>query len=261
MRPSLRWTALGALVLTSPAAARATQVPTRYRIDQSLSQEVDGSGAGQSKQTIAFKTSSFVSVSLTDSAGGKAMKVVVDSIKGDSTTPIPSAVLDSVKGEVYRAFISKEGRPGLLQASSNSAAAGQVQGLLSDFFPWVRAGIRPGQAWPDTSVNTSGEGTDTVTVKRVINYRAVPPEPKQPPKSIRVATDYSSQVAGMQPTPNGPARIEGTGKGTGSYLVSPEGKYIGGEWEMSSALQLSASFTPQPIPISLRQSTKVSTIK
>jgi hypothetical protein len=260
MTPSFRWTALGALAIASPAVARA-QAPTRYRIDQSLAQEVDGTSAGGEKQSIAFKTSSFVTVSLKDSAGGKAMRVVLDSIKGDSTTPIPPAVLDSVKGSAYTAFITKEGRPGRLEASNASSAAGQIQGLLSDFFPWVRAGIRPGQTWADTSVTSTGEGADTVTVKRVVNYRAVPPQPKQPPKSVRVATDYSSEVAGSQPTPQGSAKIEGNGTGTGSYLVSPEGQYIGGEWELASALKLSASFAPQPLPISLRQTTKVSTIK
>jgi hypothetical protein len=260
MTPSLRWTALGALAFASPAVVRA-QAPTRYRIDQSLTQEVDGTSAGQGKQSIAFKTSSFVTVSLKDSAGGKAMRVVLDSIKGDSTTPIPPEVLDSVRGSAYTAFVTKEGRPGRLQASNTSGAAGQIQGLLSDFFPWVRAGIRPGQSWADTSVNTTGEGADTVTVKRVINYRAVPPEPRQPAKSVRVATDYSSEVAGSQPTPSGSARIEGNGSGTGSYLVSPEGQYLGGEWELASALKLSAAFAPEPLPISLRQTTKVSTIK
>jgi hypothetical protein len=95
----------------------------------------------------------------------------------------------------------------------------------------------------------------------VINYRALPPQPKQPPKSVRVATDYSSEVAGSQPTPQGSAKIEGSGTGTGNYFVSPEGQYIGGEWELASALKLSASFAPQPLPISLRQITKVSTIK
>ncbi len=260
MTPSLRSTVLGALALASPAIAPA-QAPTRYRIDQSLTQEVDGTSAGQGKQSIAFKTSSFVTVSLKDSTGGKAMRVVLDSIKGDSTTPIPPAVLDSVKGSVYTAFISKEGRPGRLEASGASTTASQIQGLLSDFFPWVRAGIRPGQTWADTTVTSTGEGADSVTVKRVINYRALPPQPKQPPKSIRVATDYSSQVAGSQPTPQGSAKIEGSGTGTGSYLVSPEGQYIGGEWELASARKLSASFAPQPLPISLRQTTKVSTIK
>ena len=249
------------MLVAAPAVARSAQAPTRYRVDQVLTQEVDGSAAGQGKQTLSFKTSSFISIALTDSAGGKIMRVVVDSMKGDSSTPIPPAVLDSVKGAVYRAYISKEGRPGKLEATSGTSAASQVQGLLSDFFPWVRAGIRPGQSWADTSVTTTGEGADTVTVRRVTNYRAVPPEPKQPAKSIRVATEYSSQVAGSQPTPSGSARIEGNGSGKGSYLVSPEGHYLGGEWEVSSALQLSGSFAPQPLPINLLQTTKVSAIK
>jgi hypothetical protein len=256
-----RWSTFGLVVLTTPSVARSVQVPTRYRIDQQLTQEVDGSAAGQGKQTLSFQTSSFITVSLTDSAGGKAMRVVVDSMKGDSATPIPAAVLDSAKGTAYKSFISKDGRPGRLEPASATQAAAQVQGLLSDFFPWVRAGIRPGQTWADTSVTATGDGADTVTVRRVVNYRAAPPEPQQPRKSVRVATDFTSEVAGSQATPSGPARLEGSSNGKGSYLVSPEGLYMGGEWELSSALTLSASFTPHPVPINLRQTTKVSAIK
>ena len=39
---------------------------TKYRIDQSLTQEVDATAAGGAKQRIAFSTSSFVMVSLSD---------------------------------------------------------------------------------------------------------------------------------------------------------------------------------------------------
>lgn len=242
-------------------AMGTTQTTTRYRIDQTLSQEVDASSAGQGKQSLVFHTTSFITVTLRDSAGGKAMRVVVDSMLGDSTTPIPRAVFDSARGTAYRSFVTREGRPGRLEAASATPAAAQVQGLLSDFFPWVRAGLRPGESWADTTVATTGDGADSVTVRRVTNYRAGAPEPKQPRKAVRVATDYTAAVAGSQPTPNGPARIEGTGSGKGSYLVSADGQYLGGEWELSSALRMSAEFTPQPVPISLRQTTRVSTIK
>jgi len=50
----------------------------------------------------------------------------------------------------------------------------------------------------------------------------------------------------------------GTGTGSGSYLVSSDGRYLGGQWEITSALQLSGSFSPQPVPITITQSTKVS---
>ena len=63
---------------------------------------------------------------------------------------------------------------------------------------------------------------------------------------------------GSQPTPQGSAKISGTGSGSGSYLVSADGRYLGGQWEITSALQLSGSFSPQPVPITITQSTKVS---
>ncbi len=256
----LSWSALGAMALTLPVLHSA-QPTMRYRIDQTLSQEVDGTSAGQGKDSLTFNASSFITVTLTDSGGGKVMRVVVDSMRGDSTTPIPAAVFDSVRGAVYRAFVTPEGRPGLLHAASATPAAAQVQGLLADFFPWVRAGLRPGESWADTTVTTTGDGADSVTVRRVTNYRAGTTEPRQARKAVRVATDYTSEVAGSQPTPNGPARIEGTGSGKGSYLVSPDGHYLGGEWELSSALRLSAEFTSNPVPIALRQHTRVSTIR
>jgi hypothetical protein len=257
---ALRWTTLGAMALALPAL-RPSQPVTRYRIDQTLAQEVDGSAAGQGKDTLRFNAVSFVTVTLTDSAGGKALRVVVDSMRGDSTSPIPAEVFDSARGAVYGTFVSREGRPGHLQAAQPTSASIQVQGLLADFFPWVRAGLRPGQSWSDTTVTRTGAGPDSVTVRRVTNYRAGAPGARQPRNSVRIATDYTSEVAGSQPTPNGPARIEGTGTGKGSYLVSPDGHYLGGEWELSSALRLTAEFTPKPVPIALRQTTRVSTIK
>jgi hypothetical protein len=242
--------------------AQAAPVQTRYRIDQSLSQEVDATPAGQGKQSLSFSTSSFVTVTATDSAGGKVLRVVVDSMRGDSATPIPAAVFDSARGAVYHGFVAREGRPGRLELMGGGPpAAAQVQGLISDFYPWVRPGLRSGEAWADTTVTRTGDGADSVTVRRVTSYRAGGPDPKQKLEAVRVATEYTSEIAGTQPTPSGPAKLEGTGTGKGTYLVSPDGRYLGGEWELSSALKLSAEFTPQPVPIALKQTTRVSTIE
>jgi hypothetical protein len=75
-----------------------------------------------------------------------------------------------------------------------------------------------------------------------------------------VNQDFSSFMAGTQPTPNGPARIEGTGSGKGSYYVGPDGRYLGGSWQQQSALKISGSFAPQPLPVTIVQKTKVSTL-
>src|SRR5918994_5955880 len=89
---------------------------TKYRIDQSLFQEIDATAVGAAKQVISFSTSSFITVFLIDSAGGKIMRVVIDSLHGDSTTPIPAAVLDSVRGAEFRGFVNRSGKPSALQA-------------------------------------------------------------------------------------------------------------------------------------------------
>jgi hypothetical protein len=256
----VQWTALGAIALALPTV-RSAPVTMRYRIDQSLTQEVDATAAGQGKQSLTFTTRSFVRVTLTDSAGGKAMRVVVDSMRGDSATPIPPPVLDSARGATFGGFVSREGRPARLPPAGASPVAGQILGLVSDFYPWTRAGIKVGESWTDTSAVTTGDAPDTVTVRRITTYRAAGSENAGGRPAVRVATDYTSEVAGSQPTQNGSARIQGTGSGKGSYLVSADGRYLGGDWELNSSLTLSGAFTPQPVPITLRQTTRVVPLK
>lgn len=254
------WGAMAAATLALPAF-RAAPVTVKYRVDQSLTQEVDATSAGQGKQTLQFTTSTFVTVTLNDSAGGRTMRVVIDSLKGDSTAPIPPAVMDSARGGEFRAFVNKAGKPSPLTPTGTSAAAAQVQGLLADFYPWVRAGLQVGDAWTDTTVNTTGAGSDTVSVRRITSYKAAAAESRGNVRALRITTDQRSDVAGVQPTPQGPAKIEGTGGGTGAYYVSPDGRYLGGEWQLHSSLNLSGAFAKQPVPVTVTQTTKVTAVR
>ena len=250
-----------ALALSATGSILVAPSTTKYRIEQSLSQEIDATAAGGAKQTIAFTTRSFVTVTLADSAGGKSIRVVVDSIRGDSATPIPAPVLDSARGAVFGGFVEKSGRPSGLQPIGSSPAGAQIQGLLSDFIPWVKPSLKQGQSWADTTSKTTGAGTDSVTVRRVSSYKTAAAETRESRKAVRVAYDFTSSVSGTQPTPNGPARIEGTGQGTGFYLVGNDGRYLGGSWQQQSSLTISGSFATQPLPITISQKTTVSTLK
>jgi hypothetical protein len=239
-----------------PFLAAGPPTQTKYRIDQSLVQEIDASGAGGAKEKLSFSTSSYVTVILADSAGGKAMRVVIDSVRGDSATPIPRAVLDSVRGAEFHGFLNRAGKPSGLQPSGKVPAAAQIQGLLSDFFPWVKAGLKAGQSWSDTTSKTNGTGADTVTVSRVSAYKAATTT-RESKTTILVKQDFKSSVSGTQPTPNGPAKIEGSGTGSGSYYVSPDGRYLGGTWQQQSSLKISGSFATKPLPITVVQRTEV----
>jgi hypothetical protein len=133
--------------------------------------------------------------------------------------------------------------------------------LVSDFFPWARAGLKVGDQWSDTSAHTSGTGSDSVTVRRISAYKAAANEVRNSRKAVRVTQDYTSSVSGTQPTPQGPARIEGSGTGTGSYYVGPDGLYLGGSWQQQSSLTISGSFAKQPLPVTIVQKTTVTTLK
>jgi hypothetical protein len=257
------WASSTAILATILALPHVIGAPsrTKYRIDQSLSQEIDASTAGGSKQALSFSTTSFVTVSLADSGGGKVLRVVVDSIKGDSATPVGPGVLDSARGLEFRGFLTAAGRPTGLEPTSKASIASQIQGLLSDFFPWTRAGLKVGDAWVDTTAKTTNAGADTVRVRRVSAYKAAAVESRNARKAVRIVQDFSSSVAGTQPTPNGPARIDGTGKGSGVYYVATDGWYLGGTWQQQSSLTMSGSFSPQPLPIRIVQKTRVSTLK
>jgi len=257
---SAGFTALAAAVLVLPASDLAPTT-TRYRIDQSLSQEIDATAAGGAKQSISFNTSSFITVILADSAGGKAMRVVVDSVRGDSATPIPAAVLDSARGAEFHGFVERSGKPLGLEPVTGTAAAAQIQGLLSDFFPWIRAGVKVGDSWADTTAKVNGVGADSVTVRRVSAYKAAANETRGTRKAVRIIEDFTSSVAGTQPTPNGPARIEGSGTGKRAYYVGSDGRYLGGDWQQQSSLKISGSFAPEPRPITIVQKTKIIPLK
>lgn len=254
------FSALGATALFLPILDRAPSI-TKYRVDQSLMQEIDATAAGASKQSLSFTTSSFITVSLADSAGGKVIRVVVDSMRGDSTTPIPAAVLDSARGAQFHGFVEKSGKPSGLEPLSSSSAVKQVQGLLSDFFPWIRTGLKVGDSWTDTTARVSALGADSVTVRRVSAYKAAGSETRNSRKAVRIIEDFTSSVAGTQPTPDGPARIEGNGTGKGAYYVGTDGRYLGGAWQQQSSLKISGSFSPEPLPITIVQKTTVTTLK
>jgi hypothetical protein len=254
---------IAAFAALSAGVGMPAPAPTqaKYQIDQTLEQEIDASGAGGAREKLSFKTSSFVTVILADSAGGKAMRVVIDSVRGDSATPIPRAVLDSVRGAEFHGFLSRAGKPSGLEPSGKIPAAAQIQSLLSDFFPWVRVGLKAGQSWSDTTSKSSGSGPDSVTVSRISAYKAAASATRNSRKAILVKQDFKSSVSGTQPTPNGPAKIEGTGSGSGSYYVTPDGRYLGGSWQQQSSLRISGSFAPKPLPITVVQRTEVRALK
>src|SRR5690348_15914141 len=246
--PARRLAALTTIVtLLGAAPAWRAPVTSRFRVDQTLTQDIDATAAGKGRQRVSFSTSSFLTVTLSDTAGGKAVRIVVDSMRGDSATPIPASVFDSARGAEFHSFLSAAGKLSTLAAVNVSPAAARVQGFLTDFFAWVKAGAKPGEQWADTNTQATTDGVDSVVVQRVTSYTVAGRETRGRRKALRVTSEYTSTIRGTQPTDTGqPARIQGSCKGSGTYFVSPDGAYLGGDWRLESALTIEGAFAEHP---------------
>lgn len=250
---------LGALAISGAAAAKPTT--THYRVDQTIEQVLDASAIGGSEQRQRFTVSTYLTITLNDSAGGRALHAVVDSMRGDSTTPVPQAVLDSARGIALHGFVAAGGRLDTIAPVHESPLAPQLTGVVRQLFPKVRSGVKVGDGWADTTESTSPAGGGSMAIKRITNYKATGSEARNGVKATKIETTFTASVNGTQQTPNGPANIEGTGTGNEAYYLGPDGLYLGGTSTQNSKLTISGKFAPKPLPVTLTESFTVSTLK
>jgi hypothetical protein len=177
------------------------------------------------------------------------MDAVLDSMKVDSTSPIPQSVADSAKGSRWHAVVSPQGKISGLTAGTKTTAGGQFESVLSGFFPRVKTGAKPGDAWTDTLDYASDQGPATFTMRTVTNYTAPGTEARGGVKALKVQAAYSAARTGTVHNPQGEMNIEGNGTGTGTYYVGTDGRFLGGESKDSTNLSVVAPFAPAPIPI------------
>jgi hypothetical protein len=250
---------LGALAISGAAAAKPTTA--HYRVDQTIEQVLDASAIGGTQQHQRFTVSTYVTITLTDSAGGKALHAVVDSMRGDSTAPVPQAVLDSARGTALHGFVGAGGRLDTVSTVRETPLAPQLTGVVRQLFPKVRPGVKVGDGWADTTEATSPAGGGSMAIKRITNYKATGSESRGGVKATKIETTFTATVNGTQQTPNGPANIEGTGTGNEAYYLGPDGLYLGGTSTQNSKLTISGKFAPKPLPVTLTESFTVSTLK
>ncbi len=154
-----------------PPPASALPAPASYAIDFKLTQEFD-QGAGKPKLTGDVMTKAFVTVTLSDTTGGRLAHVAVDSLRitgtGIAANAVPAAMVAAAKGAYFHGYIVGGRVQGVLKASiPSNAALGLVQQTLSALFPWVRPGAKAGDKWTDTltmNAPTTGDGESGTTV-------------------------------------------------------------------------------------------------
>src|SRR6476646_9539602 len=189
-----------------PLGGRSLAVKMRYRIDQTIEQAVDACAIGGGQQEQRFTVSTFLSVTLTDTAGGKVLSAVVDSMRADSA-PVPKAVLDSARGTPFHGLLDSAGHATGVTALRDTPLAPQLTDVISRLYPGLRAGLKVGDGWTDTTKTSSEVGGGTMTVSRITTYKATGTEARRDGKAVKVETSFTSNVTGTQQTAAGPAQI------------------------------------------------------
>lgn len=253
---------LGGVVDPAPKLPASTTV--HYRIQTTSAQEVDLTALGGPKQSTNTMVAGYLTVTLTDTTGGKTVHVVVDSIVPDSATraQIPPTVLDSVKGATFHGLADAKGSLGDFKAMKGGGAlAAQLASQLDELFPVVTPGAKVGDTWSDSTEKKREIGGGSLTVRRLVNYKASASEVVSGTKALKVDAAFSASQAGTQETPNGTADIQGTSTGTATFFVSDAGVVMGGSREETVKLTVAIAQAPEPIPVQQTSKSTITVVK
>lgn len=254
-----RWT-FAALLPVGLAVWGTGQDSSRYRIDLKTEQVVDLSGVGQQDQRQAGELTAFLHVTLTDTAGGSVMGVVVDSLQADTALSIPAPLQDSARGASWHALVAPGGRISGLTRVHSTPLSGIFEGFLRRFLPPVARGRKAGDTWTDTLDTTDNIPDGLLNIRTVTNYLAGT-ETFAGAKALRVVAASSSAMTGQQQTPGGQTNIEGTGITNTTYYLGPDRRYLGGSSKQVQNLKVSGSFAPQPVPITITSEVTVTLLR
>lgn len=247
-----------AAVLVLPfalALAAAVQPPaaktSRYRIETAASTVADLSGMGQGEQRTEFAVTALVSITLTDSAGGKVLHAVLDS--SSITPPLPGAppgALEGDKGATYHAWINPSGRTENFKVMGDSTAPKGgvvVMQVLRDFFPNVKPGFKSGDTWRDSTETKETEGGTSSSTIRITEYSVGAPAPWAGASGHKVDAKSQFTVSIASETPGGPQNVEGAGTGSAAWYVTPAGVFLGGTSSTNAELTAMTAFGDIPV--------------
>ncbi len=256
-------TSMYAVVSLAMAGGWVADAPitTKYRVDTRVEQVLDLSSFGQGEQRTTLGMVNFLTITMDDTTGGRTVHVVLDSIVKSDTNPIPvQASLDSARGRTWHALMEPGGKLSNLRRM-DSTSGGQVGDLVTNFFPRVKSGAKVGDQWSDTTETDSDQEGQSLTTRTVTNYSVTGTETINGSRALKVETAFSLAQTGEVDQAGNTFAVDGTGTGTSTYYVTQDGRYLGGTTTTTADLQISGAQVPQPIPVQVKNTVTVSTIR
>lgn len=244
---------LGTLTAWTPAPPATL----RYKLDVKTTQVVNLSALGQGEQRVEVSGSGFVTVTMTDSAGGQSVKVVLDSLALAEGSPIPPDAAKAAAGATWTGYRAANGRVGELKLAGENPAASALEGVLQQLFPPFKAGTTAGKTWTDTTETTRN---GSIGIRTVTNFQTSA-DNYNGQKVTKLAGSSASSISGSQESPQGTLQIDGTGTATSSWLVGPDGTCVSSTYSGNQALHITIAVAPEPLPLSVTTEGTASLLK
>jgi hypothetical protein len=252
--------AAATLFVTPAGAVQADTVTARYRVDTRSESVADLSGLGGGEQRQSIGMSSFLTVHLADTTGGRRFRIVVDSMTVEPGTPIPPAVADSVRGLTWSGLLAEDGTVSELVMPDGDANQ-QFSQMINSFFPRTRQPLDPGKSWVDTLDVNHNDSTTTSNARTITEWRVAGPEERDGVAATRLDATFTLTMSATTRTPQGMMDAQGSGAGRSTYYVGPDQAYLGGTTELQSDVTLALPNSPMPVPVSSTTTTTVTQIR
>jgi len=236
----------------------------KYRIDSQTETVIDLSVFGQPSQEFQIGSTSWVSLTLSDTAGGRIVHLVVDSLRYQGNAPqLGPATADSARGGVLHGVLGLDGRLGNLTATpADNLFLAELQGTIHGFFPKLKTGAKPGEVWSDTVVVNMAAGGTTTETRSLIDYTAAGIETIDGAPAMKLSTQSAVTVSGTAENPQaGTIEIAGTGGANGVHFVGADGRYAGGTSDLQISQSLKMAMAPAPIPMTVKRKLEISRIR
>lgn len=249
----VRTLSIAALVVGVTAFTPRPTPPSvqRFKVTETNHQVVDLTGVGGPQQTSHVVTSSYLTVTRSDSARGQAVTVVIDSIHLDSLDAqgVDPSTFDSLRGSRATGWLAPDGT--LQNVQADTAKGGVAKGALRLLFPKLNTRVKVGDRWTDTT-DVPGQGNGLLanaTIKRVTNWAVNSGQAPDGTNARKVESAFSESITGQMETGQGAIGYDGTATGTGTYFLNPAGQQVGCSTTLNLSLSLTAPGAPEPIPV------------
>lgn len=238
-------------VLVLPVTGNAP-VTLKYKVSQHFSQTIDLTMMGQEAQTNTADYDSYVTVVSSDSAGGHAVTVTVDSIISapGSNPQIVEALTSQLKGATGSGYVNGSGDA---SGFATSVQGGALKVLAQAVYPKVKQGAKPGDTWADTASTVDSAMGGSVTRHVITNYSSAAGDSWKGQPTMKLQAASSFTLSGSQ----GGASLEGNGSNKASFMVARAGHTVSGQNSGKVNLNATTPQAPMPIPLVNETSTTI----